>query len=618
MRNSQKSIEAIFHSALNMKAHLREDYIRRFTSNQSEFLFILNMLRKAEINSDFLATSYELDLSETLLSINSKVGRWKVIELLGRGGMGEVYKVERTGADFEQSAALKVSRTSQPDLLQRFQDECRILAKLEHPNIGRLIDGGTDDAGLRYFVTELIDGKDIVRYCSDMQLDRRGKIDIFGQLCLAVEHAHQRGILHQDIKPSNVLVSNDGLVKLVDFGISGFIDSATYKSSAPCTKKYAAPEQINGESLGVEADVFSLGRLLKALIYNDDDPDNAPKKAAIDIEIDAIVDKCTFVDASLRYRSVRELIREIERLLSSQPVVALKQKWSYRLSKAFKRNTALIGSFIMVSIGAIFSFSFYKETKNLELENQYWFTRASLTSIKPSEITALGCGQDSIQVFNNELIVRGALTERQQGIAKLAGQYSQDGVPISALSFTPDCEGIALVTDANKHTSNVKGELPIHYYSTINRLMMENKQITAVAFDPDRWDARAAFVIAYNGGFEASPDTSKELIQRLKAATESDGYVAGLDFYPKPGYPSGWTVLGAKGYQYTRNVTKKETESWYYENLRFLRTKNIIPTYVSFSRDGNDYVLGNEKCVYSSRKELLHLTGCPLFIPQID
>ncbi|HVS64477.1 MAG TPA: protein kinase [Thermoanaerobaculia bacterium] len=229
--------------------------------------------------------------SDSDLSAGSVIGSFRILEELGRGGMGIVYLAERADADFEQRVALKVmsSRLRSPELVGRFQQERRLLARLEHPNIARLIDGGFTPGGLPYYVMELVEGERIDRYCDRHRLTVDQRIDLFLKVCEAVGHAHRHLIVHRDLKPSNILVNEAGAPKLLDFGIAKPVDLAETEltaaqppdgwgaGSTACadltrtgmmrlTPEYASPEQLRGEASTTATDVYSMGVLLYELL----------------------------------------------------------------------------------------------------------------------------------------------------------------------------------------------------------------------------------------------------------------------------------------------------------------------------------------------------------------
>jgi eukaryotic-like serine/threonine-protein kinase len=191
--------------------------------------------------------------------LGRRLGAYQVVEQIGAGGMGEVYRAFRADDQYRKQVALKLVRVGQDSgfVIRRFKNERQILASLDHPNIARLLDGGTTEEGVPYFVMELIDGESIDQYCDHHKLATSDRLKLFLQVCSAVQFAHQRLIIHRDIKPGNILVTADGTPKLLDFGIAKILDAdaavgeiePTLTVFRVLTPGYASPEQIKGEPI---------------------------------------------------------------------------------------------------------------------------------------------------------------------------------------------------------------------------------------------------------------------------------------------------------------------------------------------------------------------------------
>jgi serine/threonine protein kinase len=205
----------------------------------------------------------------------TRIGPYEILRELGKGGMGSVYLAQRPEG-FPKLVALKILRSgnASPDLLHRFDQECRILASLNHPNIARFFDGGKTAEGLPYYVMEFIEGQPIDRHCDLQRLDLTSRLALFQQVCDAVNCAHRSGIVHRDLKPSNILVTPEGVVKLLDFGIAKLLQAdpggatiwLTDSGLRPMTPEYASPEQIQEEELTRATDVYSLGVVLYEML----------------------------------------------------------------------------------------------------------------------------------------------------------------------------------------------------------------------------------------------------------------------------------------------------------------------------------------------------------------
>ena len=183
------------------------------------------------------------------------MGAYRLVEKIGEGGMGEVYLAERVEGEFVQRVAVKVTRSSLRDgeSLRRFRAERQILASLQHPHIVTLLDGGTTAAGETYLVMEFVDGVPLTRYCSEGARTLEQRLDLLRKVCAAVQYAHQRGIVHRDLKPANILVTADGVPKVLDFGVAKLLESSALAAGTvtglvqgPLTPNYASPEQLRG------------------------------------------------------------------------------------------------------------------------------------------------------------------------------------------------------------------------------------------------------------------------------------------------------------------------------------------------------------------------------------
>ncbi|HEY6320772.1 MAG TPA: serine/threonine-protein kinase, partial [Thermoanaerobaculia bacterium] len=212
---------------------------------------------------------------EPQLPAGTTVGAWRVVSLLGRGGMGEVYLADRTDPAFAQRVALKVIKRGMDSqaIVRRFVRERQILARLDHPNLAHLLDGGTGPDGRPYFALEWVDGEPITAWCRRRDLDLDGRLRLMQTVCLAVASAHHRLVVHRDLKPANILVTEDGTPKLLDFGIAKLLEddeaaglTLTQLGARPLTPAYAAPEQILGEPVSTATDVYALGVMLYELI----------------------------------------------------------------------------------------------------------------------------------------------------------------------------------------------------------------------------------------------------------------------------------------------------------------------------------------------------------------
>ena len=309
-----------------------------------------------------------------------RFGPYEVIRQLGRGGMGVVYLAARADAEYSKQVAVKVIQTQfgGETLIERFRRERQILAGLEHPNIARLLDGGTTEQGWPYLVMEYVYGPPITLFAEERNLGVRDRLHLFQDVCAAVQFAHRNLVLHRDIKPGNILVTDEGVPKLLDFGISRLLSADSDRPEDPftrllCTPDYASPEQLRGQALGTSSDVYLLGVLLFELLTGrnphclhgtsthdivravcEEEPER-PSVVAADAtgvvrefrkwlagDLDAIVLKAMAKEPERRYGSAEQLAEDVRRWLGNQPVSAMKPTWSYRTFKLIKRQKAAV------------------------------------------------------------------------------------------------------------------------------------------------------------------------------------------------------------------------------------------------------------------------------------
>jgi len=297
---------------------------------------------------------------------NVEIGSYRIKELIGKGGMGAVYKAERRTGDFNHNVAIKLIRPgalSEP-LIDRFARERQTLANFSHPNIARLFDGGTREDGTPYIIMEYIDGLPIIEWAAKNQLDIKARLGLFKAACTAVGYAHQNLIVHRDITPNNVLVTQDGIVKLIDFGIAKpnrkdalSTEAGHSLANLSFTSGFAAPERSKGGIANTLSDIYSLGKLLEALLTD----------MTIPSDLQAIIDKATQIDPNNRYISVDATIADIERYNTGRVVQAHDAGAFYPTRKFINRNklTVSLATFAITGLigGLIVTTSLYKQTK---------------------------------------------------------------------------------------------------------------------------------------------------------------------------------------------------------------------------------------------------------------
>jgi tRNA A-37 threonylcarbamoyl transferase component Bud32/tetratricopeptide (TPR) repeat protein len=292
------------------------------------------------------------------ISPGMQLGAYRIEKELGRGGMGVVYEASRADGSFEKRVAIKILRHDHSDdlFLRRFEDERRILAQLDHPHIASILDAGATPAGDPHFVMELVDGIPITAYCRTHNLRIRQRLDLFLQICDAVDHAHRHLTVHRDLKPSNILVTEAGAVKLLDFGIAKLLDpdpAAGAETMALLTPEYTSPEQIRKQPISTSTDIFVLGILLYEILTGEHPfrrkdrlahevmraiVEDDPPPSHLNSELDAIVLTALRKQPSWRYPSVAQLADDIGRYKRGWPVLAKGNGAGYRLGKFARRQ----------------------------------------------------------------------------------------------------------------------------------------------------------------------------------------------------------------------------------------------------------------------------------------
>ena len=402
-----QQVKRALDEAIALDAASRRPYLERIGSSDpelgSEVETLLNHHLQAA--SGFLMQQLPHSPSAQASPIpsrtGSRVGVYQLREEIGHGGMGSVYRAARADGHYEKQVALKFVRSGYDttSVLERFRHERQILASLDHPNIARLLDGGTTEDGIPYLVMELIEGTRVDEYCNQHPLSVTERLEIFRQVCSAVQYAHQRLVIHRDIKPGNILVTVTGVPKLLDFGIAKIFDPAGPSETTilhPLTPEYASPEQIRGEPITTATDVYSLGVVLYRLLtsrspyrvdthspvefaravtetepqrpstvvagsdgisssaslsHREDSPARLGRRLRGDL--DNIVLMTLRKEPQRRYSSVEQLQEDIRRHLDGLPVMARRGSWSYRTGKLVRRNKAAAAAVALVVLAVV-------------------------------------------------------------------------------------------------------------------------------------------------------------------------------------------------------------------------------------------------------------------------
>ncbi len=390
MGYSWSELEDIFQNALKMPASERENYVEEKAKDDERLKqTVLMMLRDAENADQYfdnlqegIANGLE-EKKEDIYQQGDTVDKYKIIQPLGRGGMGQVYLAERNDRQFEQNVAIKCfsSEEVKENFFENFRNEKQFLAHLNHTAIAHIIDGGITDDGVHYIIMEYVDGLPIDEYLKKHQLNTQEKLQLFIKICDAINYAHNRLILHLDIKPSNILINTEGQVKLLDFGIAQKMGEPLKQNHLFVSPFYAAPEQLKQKPINVATDIFQMGILLHLILSNDlpfqkgEHPtysERTLKLADEEIpkELLSIIKVCLNESPEERFVSVSSLNQEIENYLSSRPVNVHSQNWTYLAGKFIERNKIKILLSVLLIISMIIGIVFSSYQANKARENE--------------------------------------------------------------------------------------------------------------------------------------------------------------------------------------------------------------------------------------------------------
>lgn len=412
-RERWQQVEDAVQRALELKPGERAHFLDQvYSSDPHLYAEVESLLEYEKQAADFIEAPAYVLAAEVLaddgrgLVAGRRIGPYKVVREIGRGGMGAVFLAERADGQFHQQVALKIVRRSfaDSDLARRFRQERQILASLNHPNIARLLDGGVSADGEPFLAMEYVEGVRIDDYCTEHDLSTEERLRLFLSVCRGVSYAHQHLVIHRDLKPSNILVTSEGVPKLLDFGIAKLLDAEqaseqTQTNLRAFTPEYAAPEQVRGQSVTTATDIYSLGVILYELLtgarpykLKDASPeelssvicDSEPAKPseavsrswsgqtiggvgpatggeqkagppsgtrnpkALKGDIDNIVLMALRKEPARRYKSVEQFSEDIERHLKGLPVIARKDTFAYRATKFIGRNKVGVAAAALV------------------------------------------------------------------------------------------------------------------------------------------------------------------------------------------------------------------------------------------------------------------------------
>jgi serine/threonine protein kinase/tetratricopeptide (TPR) repeat protein len=362
--------QRLFLSAADLPLYERSRFLDESCAGDAELRAEVESLMRADRNSGEVIASVVEREAALLFEIQvpgDRVGPYRVVHELGRGGMGAVFLAVRDDDQYQKQVAIKVVKRGMDtaEVLERFRHERQILANLDHPYIARLHDGGTTSDGRPFFVMEFVEGLPIDIYCRQNLLTTKDRLRLFLHVCEAVAHAHRNLVVHRDLKPANIFVTAEGTPKLLDFGVAKLLSGTPGANAATTvammrlfTPEYASPEQILGLPVTTAADVYSLGAVLYELLTGKRarnvtgatplEMDRAIAEsnvkrpsslnASLDVDLDNIVLMAMRTEPARRYTSTDQFAEDVRRYLRGEAVIARQHSWGYRTRKFLRRN----------------------------------------------------------------------------------------------------------------------------------------------------------------------------------------------------------------------------------------------------------------------------------------
>ncbi|UXI70153.1 serine/threonine-protein kinase [Tahibacter amnicola] len=468
------------------------------------------------------AAAQDHDREERVALAGVRVGPFRLVRELGRGGMGQVWLAERDDGEFQQSVAIKLMRGGwdTDELHARFRAERQILAGLTHPNIAHLVDGGVTANGKPWLALEYVDGSNLREYCDARRLSLRERLRLFLTVCDAVAHAHARLVVHRDLKPSNLLVDSRGQAKLLDFGIAKLIDSDTATSTTRIfTPEYAAPEQVRGELVTTAVDIYALGLLLYELLTGcrpyqlKDSTPAAYERAILDQEptrpsaavtrsdaeadaraaqrhltpgllsralrgdLDAVVLKTLRKEPAQRYSTVGDLAADIQRYLDRRPVLARRGGWRYRAARFLRRHAlaAVLAAIAVIGLVSGLGVALWqariarseRDTARQSLAFMtHLFESADPGLRKKTELTVQDLLDEGTRTIRSELADQPSA--RLELLLAMATAYAGMELPDSVEPLLDEAERIAVSLNAVAHQAEIL-RLRCHVASSRNR-----------------------------------------------------------------------------------------------------------------------------------------------------
>jgi eukaryotic-like serine/threonine-protein kinase len=577
-----KQLQVIFDAALEQSAETRAEFVSQVCGEDhamaEEVMSLIEYEALGAASSTakpFALAAAAFDAAEAKSLIGQVVGRFRLEAEIASGGMGRVFRAKRIDEGLDQTVALKLIRQElfNPELLRRFSSERQILASLNHPGIAHFIDAGKDEQGSPFVAMEYVDGFPLLDYCARNALSIRDRISLFRQILAAVSYAHRNLVVHRDLKPANVLVTSEGQVKLLDFGIAKALRSDQLHTATVdhfFTPAYAAPEQLLKESIAVTCDVYALGAILYTLLTGVP-PFDLSRLSAGDIErhilkippapmqstalkrgesalraqgiensarwaklldgdLESIAQKALRKEPDARYISVEQFDDDLARYLDHLPVKASRAGLLYRAKKFFDRNTLAV-SLSVIACMAIFGGAGYVAKQNRDIRAERDRAQAALQVLKNSFKAANPASPDGRNYSQARVMLAAAarevaaLEKRQPALFRdLASEIGEIQVNLGMSR-----DGLALIRRANRAAVEPSDEgLVLEIYALIRnnelkkaRWMLDSQQSRLQKYSD--FSAKKAYLLKEEKRYEEAIKICESLLADRSAEKRSIG-----------------------------------------------------------------------------------------------
>ncbi len=538
-------VEAAFEAVMDVDPSERARIVAERCGNRPELRAEVESLLASYDGDDSFLSVPAVDLGRRVGAAFAEmtVGPFRLIEKIGAGGMGVVYLADRAHGEFTQRVAVKLidEPVGNAGALRRFRAERQILAVLSHPHIVTLLDGGVTEDGQPYLAMEYIVGAPITRYCRERSLSIEDRLRLFQQVCAAVQYAHQHGVVHSDLKPGNILVTSDGIPKILDFGVAKLLDKSGKVPDVtatgllrPLTPNYASPEQLRGLAITTASDIYALGVLMYELltetrpydaagkpldeilriVVEEEPPRPSTAIGSLDSgtrldrrrmkgDLDSIVLKAMSKEPGRRYASAQELSEDITRHLTGRPVVAREPSFGYVARRlAARHKAAFLSASVSLVVIVVALVLAIRQAQVATMERD----RARIETAKATQVAAFLRTLFSAAYPRNH--VGGAKPSVQDLLDRGAARVDQE------LGGQPDVQASMLAL-----FSSVYSEMGL--YSQALPLGERSLALREQLFGPEHRDvAESLFILGRMKRLQTEPDAAQPLLERAVTIRE--------------------------------------------------------------------------------------------------